>query len=165
MYKILDFIQLKHGLDKVVINRDDAAGFRLDSTFTHKQHPVLQDTTRPELTTHTDFLNRYSSMLQVTSYLFMETFNTPIACVGVVKPQKIIPKNPGQHAADLNSLASFVEVKPLMEGRKIECICVDGAMDENPSLAEVQFHWTERHQQQGTICTMVSARYSSGSYL
>ena len=83
----------------------------------------------------------------------------------MVKPQKIILKNPGQHAAYLNNLTSFVEVKPLMEGRKIECIRVDGAMDENPSLAEVQFHWTERHQQQGTICTMVSARYSGGSYL
>ncbi len=81
MYKTLDYIQLKHGLDKVVINRDDAAGFRLDSTFTHKQHPVLQHTTKPELTTHTDFLNRYSSTLQVTSYLFMETLDTPIACV------------------------------------------------------------------------------------
>ena len=27
MYKILDYIQLKNGLDKVVIDRDDAAGF------------------------------------------------------------------------------------------------------------------------------------------
>jgi hypothetical protein len=165
MYKILDYIQLKHGLDKLVINRDDAAGFRLDSTFTHKQHPVLQDVTRPELTTRTDFLNRYSSTLQVTSYLFMETCDTPVVCVGVVKPQKVIPKNPGQHATDLNNLALFSETKPLMEDKTIHCIRVDGAMDENPSLAEVQFHWTELHQQKGTICTMVSARYSGGSYL
>ena len=43
MYKILDYIQLRNGLDKVVMNRDDAAGFQLDTTFTHKQHPVLQD--------------------------------------------------------------------------------------------------------------------------
>ena len=165
MYKILDYVQLRHGLDKVVINRDDAAGFRLDSTFTHKQHPILQDKSTPELTTRTDFLNRYSSNLQVTSYLLMETQNTPVACVGVVKPQKIIPKNPGQHSADLKKLGSFIEVKPLLEGKKIECIRVDGAMDENPSLAEVQFQWTERHLQQGTLCTMVSARYSGGSYL
>lgn len=165
MYKILDYIQLRNGLDKVVINRDDASGFRLDSTFTHKQHRVLQDKSRPELTTRTDFLNRYSSTLQVTSYLFMETQNTPVVCVGVVKPQKIIPKNPGQHSADLKMLASFVEVKPLMEGKMIECVRVDGAMDENPSLVEVQFQWTERHLQQGTLCIMVSARYSGGSYL
>lgn len=57
MYRILDYIQLKNGLDKIVINRDDAAGFRLDSTFTHKQHSVLQNKLTPELTTRTDFVN------------------------------------------------------------------------------------------------------------
>ena len=165
MYKILDYIQLRNGLDKVVVNRDDDAGFRLDSTFTHKQHPILQDKLKPELTTRTDFLNRYSSTLQVTSYLFMETKNTPVACVGVVKPQKIIPKNPAQHSADLKMLESFIEVKPLMERKEVECIRVDGAMDENPSLVEVQFQWTERHLEKGTLCTMVSVRYSGGSYL
>ena len=51
-----------------------------------------------------------------------------------------------------------------MEGKKIKFIPVDGAMNENPSLVEVQFQWTERHLQQRT-CTMVSARYSGGSYL
>ena len=69
MYKILDYIQLRNGLDKVIINQDDAAGFRLDSTFTHKQHPILQDKSRLELTTGTDFVNQYSSTLQVTLYL------------------------------------------------------------------------------------------------
>lgn len=111
----------------------------LDCTFTHKQHPVLQDKSRPEVTTCTDFLDQYLSMLQVTLYLFIETENTPVACVGVVKPQKIIPKNPGQHLANYNKLGSLVEVKPLVEGKKIKCICVDGAMHENPSLVEVQF--------------------------
>jgi hypothetical protein len=57
MYRILDYIQLKNGLDKIVINHDDAAGFRLDSTFTHKQHSVLQNKLTPELTTRTDFVN------------------------------------------------------------------------------------------------------------
>ena len=92
MYTILDYIQLRNGLDKVVVNPDAAAGFQLDSTFTHKQHAILQDKSKPELTTCPDFLNRYFSRLQVTSYLFMETQNTAVACVGVVKPQKIIPK-------------------------------------------------------------------------
>ena len=165
MYKILDYIQSRNGLDKVVISRDDAAGFRLDTTFTHKQHPVLQDNSNAELTTRTDFLNKYSSLLQTTSYLFMETENTPVTCVGVVKPQKIYPKHPGQHAADLNMLSSHAEVKLLMEGKKIECIRVDGAMDESPSLQEVQFQWTERHFKQGTLCTIVTSRYSGGSYL
>ena len=101
MYQILDYIQLKNGLDKIIINRDDAAGFRVDSTFTHKQHSVLQNKSKPELTTRTDFVNRYSSVLQTTSYLLMATENTPVVCIGVVKPQKVIPKHPGQHSADL----------------------------------------------------------------
>ena len=165
MYQILDYIQLKNGLDKIVINRDDDAGFRLDSTFTHKQHSVLQNKLTPELTTRTDFVNRYSSVLQTTSYLLMETENTPVICICVVKPQKIIPKHPGQHSADLKMVASLPEYKSLFDGKKVECIRVHGAMDESPSLQEVQFQWTERHLQQGYLLTVVSARYSGGSYL
>ena len=88
MYQILDYIQLKNGLDKIVINQDAAAGFHLDSTFTHKQHSVLQNKPTPELTTRRDFVNQYSSVLQTTSYLLMETDNTPVVCIGVVKPQR-----------------------------------------------------------------------------
>ena len=165
MYQILDYIQLKNGLDKIVINRDNASRFHLDSTFTHKQHSVLQTKLTPELTTRTDFVNRYSSVLQTTSYLLMEMENTPIVCIGVVKPHKIITKHPGQHSADLKMVASLPEYKSLFEGKKVECIQVDGAMDESPSLQEVQFQWTERHLQQGSLCTVVSARYSGGSYL
>ena len=58
LYKGLDFLQLKEGRDKVILNRDDAAGFRLDSTFTHKQHKILAEAGNPELTTRTDFLNK-----------------------------------------------------------------------------------------------------------
>ena len=74
------------------------------------------------------------SLLQTTSYLFIGTENTPVTCVGVVKRQKNYPKHPEQHAADLNILGSHAEVKLLMEGKKIECIRVDGAMDESPFL-------------------------------
>ena len=62
-YKGLDYLQHKGGLNMTVLNRDDAAGFRLDSTFTHKQHRVLSGAGKPELTTHTDFLNKYTSTL------------------------------------------------------------------------------------------------------
>lgn len=62
-YKGLDYLQHKGGLNMTVLNRDDAAGFRLDSTFTHKQHRVLSEAGKPELTTHTDFLNKYTSTL------------------------------------------------------------------------------------------------------
>lgn len=136
MYRILDYIQLKNGLDKIVINRDDAAGFCLDSTFTHKQHSVLQNKLTPELTTQTDFVNNYSSVLQTTSYIFMETENTPVVCVGVVKPQKVTPKHPGQHSAHLKMVTSLPEFKSLFEEKRVECVCVDGAMDESPCVQE-----------------------------
>ena len=37
LYKGLDSIQLKDGRNKLLLNRDDQAGFRLDTTFTHRQ--------------------------------------------------------------------------------------------------------------------------------
>ena len=43
----LDYLQLKDGRDKVVLHRDDASGFRLDSTFTHKQHKILPEYEKP----------------------------------------------------------------------------------------------------------------------
>ena len=106
LYKGLNFLQLNDGRDKIVLNRDDAAGFRLDSTFTHKQHKVLAEAGNPELTTRTDFLNKYTSILQTTSYMFLETESTPETCIGVVKAHKVHRKNPAQHASDLEMLPS-----------------------------------------------------------
>lgn len=91
-YKALDYIQFKDGLDKTVLNRDDAAGFRLDSTFTHKQHKVLAEVGKPELTTYTDFVNKYSSKLQTTSYMFLGSNTTPEVCAGVVKASLVHEK-------------------------------------------------------------------------
>ena len=54
-----------------------------------------------------------------------------------------------QHAADLVQLSSIPEVNPAMDGKMIECIQVDA----------------ERHLQQGTLCTVVTSRFSDGSYL
>ena len=84
VYRGLDKLQLKDGLDKVVLNRDDAAGFRLDTTYTHKQHKGVQLANEPDLTTRTDFVNSYPAQLQTSSYLFMETETTPKRCVGIV---------------------------------------------------------------------------------
>ena len=93
-------LQLEDGRDKVVLNRDDAAGFRLDTTYTHKQHKILADAEEPELTTRTDYVNKYASVLQTTSYLFMGRESTVETPVGVVKPHTVFEKNPAQHAAD-----------------------------------------------------------------
>lgn len=125
---MLDYIQLRNGLDKVVIYRDDIAGFRLDKTFTHKQHPVLQHKSKPEVKTRT------SLFIYVTSNIISSYGNSEYTCslcFGVAKPQKITSKNPDQHSADLKVLGYFDEVKPWLEGKKVGCICVDGAMDEN----------------------------------
>ena len=43
----LDYLQLKDCRDKVVLHRDDASGFRLDSTFTKKQHKILSEYEKP----------------------------------------------------------------------------------------------------------------------
>ncbi|CAB3979644.1 Hypothetical predicted protein [Paramuricea clavata] len=115
-YKTLDFLQLKDGQDKVLLNRDDASGFRLDSTFTHKQHKVLSEAGNPELITRTDFLNKYAATLQTTSYMFLETETTPETCIGVVKAHTMHKKNPGQHAGDLEMLANHDEAKYALSG-------------------------------------------------
>lgn len=96
--------------------------------------------------------------------MFLETESTPEICVGVVKAHNVHEKNPAQHAADFEKLEEFEETK-LVLAREIECVCVDGASDEGPSHAEVQFMWTERHINHGKICTLVTSRFAGGSYL
>ena len=93
-YKALDMLQLEDGRDKVVLNRDDAAGFRPDTTYTHKQQKILADAEEPELTTRTDYVNKYASVLQTTLYLFMGTESTVETPVGVVKPHTVFEKKP-----------------------------------------------------------------------
>lgn len=83
MYKALDLIQLTDGTDKMILNRDDQAGFRLDTTYTHKQQKATSLSENPELTTRTDYVNKYSSVLQTTSYMFIRTKNTAEKCIGV----------------------------------------------------------------------------------
>ena len=55
MYNQLDLLQ-KRTEDSVLFGRDDQAGFRLDTTFTHKQHGSLG--VNKSVTTHTDFVNK-----------------------------------------------------------------------------------------------------------
>ena len=165
MYRGLDFIQLKDGRDKVILNRDDQAGFRLDTTYTHSQHKSLSADSQ-EITTYTDYLNKYSSVLQTSSHLFMGTDTTLEQCAGVVKPHYVFEKNPSQHAADFRMVKSSSEFEFLKsKERHVDCIRVDGALDECPSLKEVQFHWTEIHYTEDKVCSCVTSRYSGGSFL
>ena len=49
--------------------------------------------------------------------------------------------------------------------KPIDCVRVDGAMDEGPSHNEVQFFWTERHIAMRKVATLVTTRSSGSSYL
>ena len=89
-------------------------------------------------------MSPYQSVIQTTSYLFMESETTERSCTGVVKPHFTFPKNPTQHFIDINMLEE--KLLNYLKNKSIECICVmDGATDEGPGHMEVQFLWTERH--------------------
>ncbi|CAB4010628.1 Hypothetical predicted protein [Paramuricea clavata] len=162
-YKGIEFIQLKDGKDKVLLNRDDQAGFRLDITFTHKQGKCIILESQPSLTTRTDFVNKYPSLLQTTSYLFLDSETTEKACVGIVKPHFTYDKTPTQYYIDLNMLET--KLPNYLIEKPMDCIRVDGAGDEGRAHVEVQFLWTERHLLKQKICTIVTTRNSGGSYL
>ena len=53
-----------------------------------------------EINTHTDYVNSYPSLLQITGYNFTGTSTTGELCAGVVKAAGVFPKNTTQHAAD-----------------------------------------------------------------
>jgi len=88
-----------------LINHDDATGFRLDTLITCQQYATPTVRGNESTTTRTDYVNKYTSTLQTTSYNFTGTQSTTEICAGVVKaPTTIHPKNPCQHAADLAML-------------------------------------------------------------
>ena len=163
LYKGFNDLEYSDGRGIVNINRDDAAGFRLDTLTTCSQYatPCVKDT----LTTRTDYVNKYPSTLQTTSYSFSATKTTPEFCVGIVKAPKVHQKNPAQHAADLEVLEEQNELAPVFSNKLIDCIRVDGAMDEGPSHEEVQYWWTKRHLKRGKLVTLVSTRSAGSSYL
>ena len=99
----------------MVLNRDDTAGFRLDTTYTHKQHKGVQLANEPDLTTRTDFVNSYPAQLETSSYLFMETETTAKMCVGIVKPPVIYDKSPSQHMADLQMIKDKDELSSVFQ--------------------------------------------------
>ena len=152
------------------MNRDDASGFRLDTLTTHKQYPSPSLSESSILTTHTDYVTRYPSVLQTTSYHFTRTGTTPKVCAGVVKAFPIHSKNPGQHAADFAMLMEKEELHAVFhlpdgKPKSILCARVDGAMDEGPSHEEVQFFWTLDHLKNERIATLITARSSGSSFL
>ena len=93
LYKGLNWLQFTDGTDILNINRDDASGFRLDTMVTHSQHscPMVQG--EQVVTTHTDYVNKYPSTLQTTSYITLQNPEQLLSCVlGSSKPHRFNPK-------------------------------------------------------------------------
>ena len=67
-------------------------GFRLDSTFTLRQHAGLSFESKPLVTKRSDYVNTYPAVLQTASYNFTGTSTSEEYCVGVVKAQGIHAK-------------------------------------------------------------------------
>lgn len=171
LYSALNKIQCTDGANITNIGRDDQAGFRLDSMTTHKLHATLCVSGKEALTTRTDYVNNYPSTLQTTSYNFPATTTTGEICAGIVKAAGLYEKGPPQHMADLRFLEQQEIVKPAFTNpvngvmKEVECIRVDGSFDEGPAHQEIQYWWTLRHLEKGTIALMVTSRSSGGSYL
>ena len=121
------------------------------------------------MTTKTDFVTKYPSVLQTSSYNFTETNTTTEVCAGIVKAAPVHPKNPAQHACDLESLECREELEPVFKNpktnkkKRIECVCVDGGNDEGPAHILVQFFWTRRYLEKGTIVHQITTRDAGSS--
>ena len=165
-YKQLNRLQYSDGKTIVNINRDDAAGFRLDTLTTNKQYTTPTVSGSQVLTTRTDFVNKHPLFLQTTSYNFTATATTKEFCVGVVKAPKIHQKNPAQHTADLkiNENSIWYLMFPLGFLRQLT-VRVDRATDEGPSIDEVQYWWTERHILKTKAASIITTRSSGSSFL
>ena len=72
-YAARDELQYKDGRNIVNLGRDDQADVRLDTMTTHKLHSTLDIKGSEPLTTYTDYVNKYPSTLQTTSYNFPST--------------------------------------------------------------------------------------------
>lgn len=157
LYRGLDALQLKDGTDILNINRDDQAGFRLDTLATHNKHATLCIADEVPLTTKTDYVNPYPSTLQTTSYNFLGTETTGEICAGIVKAVPLHSKNPAQHAHDLDVIETYEDVRlaffnPVNGNRKSK-VCIH---------KEVQFWWTNYHLKTASQVLIVTTR-DSGS--
>ena len=170
-YKGLNKLEYEDGRNILNVNRDDATGFRLDTLTTCKQHanPAVQG--QEILTTRTDYVNKYPSIIQTTLYNFTRTNTTAEVCVGVFKAPPVHHKNPTQHYSDTQELSQMEDLLPVFQNqetnspKEIDCIRVDGASDEGPAHEIVQYYWTEWHINHGKVATLITSRCSGSSYL
>ena len=168
-YRSLDALHLRDGNDILNINRDDQAGFRLDTLATHNKRATLCIAEEVPLTIKSNYVNKYPSTLQTMSYNFLGTGTTAEICVGVVKAVPLHSKNPAQHFNDLNEIETYLDVQPaffncLSGERKTKvCVRVDGGHDEGPTHKEVQFWWTCYHLDKASRVLILTTRDSGSS--
>ena len=121
-------MQLKDGNDILNIKRDDQAGFRLDTLATHSKHATICTSEEAPLTTKSDYVNKYPSSLQTTSYHFLSTGTTAEIFAGIVKTTPLHSKNPAQHFHDLNEIETYPDVQSAffncLTGERKTKICV-----------------------------------------
>ena len=108
-YRSLDVLHLRDGNDILNINRDDQAGFRLDTLAKHNKRATLCIAEEVPVTTKSDYVNKYPSTLQTTSYNFLGTGTTAEICAGIVKAVPLHNKNPAQHFNDLMKLRPILK--------------------------------------------------------
>lgn len=134
--------------------------------MTSSQHPLPCVSGSAPLTTKTDYTNKYPSNLQTTSYNFTGSETTNEVCAGIVKAQPVHSKNPAQHYADLCFLETVdnVSVSHALKG-SVECVRVDGGVDEGPGHEEVQLFWTKRHLEKPTRMQLITSRDRGNSNL
>ena len=147
------------------MNRDDATGFCLDTLTTCKQYVNLVVHGHDMLTTRTDYVNKYPSVLQTTSYNFTRTNTTGEVCVGAEKPYPVHQKNAAQHFSDIQMLSKREDLTAVFQNNSkyIDCIRLDGASDEGPAHELVQYYWTEWHIKNEEVATLVTTRCSGSS--
>jgi hypothetical protein len=113
-----------------------------------------------------DYTNKYPSNLQTTSYNFSGSETTYEVCAGIVKAHPVHSKNPAQHYADLCFLETVdnVSVSHALKG-SVECVRVDGGVDEGPGHEEVQLFWTKGHLEKPTRMQLITSRDRGNSNL
>ena len=87
---------------------------------THTLQVTLCVKGKEHCTTRTDYVNKYPSTLQTTSYNFPATGNTGEICTGVVKATVLFNKIAAQHFADLVMLEKKEEIIPAFINPVIE---------------------------------------------
>ena len=148
------------------INRDNAAGFSLNTLATNNQHRTLVVDGKQTLTTHTDYLNKYPSTLQTMCYNFtgmarQESIVHILSSLPRYFPNFLRRFENDIHIASFNLSSQTVYLKV----PKTLCGQVDEAGDEGPSHLEVQFWWTRQHVEEKKAVTLVSSCNSGASYL